>query len=61
MYVKPVKGCHEHIKYRSFNNFNEQQFPRDLLLLELHNVEQIDNPEKGVYIFYDILVNIHFR
>ena len=55
---KPVKGCHEHIKYRSFKNFNEQQFHRDLMFSELHNVETINNPEKGLGIFYDILTSI---
>ena len=55
---KPVKGCHEHIKYRSLKNFNEQQFHRDLLLSELHNVETIDNPERGLCMFYDILTSI---
>ena len=55
---KPVKGCHKHIKYRSFKSFNEQQFYRDLLFSELHNIEQIDNPVKGLGIFYDILTSI---
>ena len=56
--TKQVKGCHEYIKYRSFKHFNEEKFREDLLISELKCIEQIEEPEKGSCMFYDILNRI---
>jgi len=52
--TKQVKGCHEHIKYRSFKHFNEEKIREDLL----NSIGQTEEPEKGLCMFFDILNKI---
>ena len=46
------------INYRSFKNFNEDHFKQDLAHSNVHLIENINNPNNALSLFYEIVNNI---
>ena len=48
---------HKYMKYRSFNKFNEEKFNTDLIMSDLQNIEQIEDPNEALSSLYSIINN----
>ena len=55
---KTCNNDHKAINYRSFKNFNEDHFKQDLAHSNVHLIENINNPNNALSLFYEIVNNI---
>ncbi len=56
--AKPMKGQHKTINYRSFKDFDEDNFISDLSDLPWDDIERIDNVDEALNVWYSMLFDV---